>query len=137
MKNCKTFCKAQIASRLKEIIQPPPHPTPHQIKPYYVSRTKILLRRYIEIQRHLFSKCFKNAVLGRQEMVQCKYFFWHQTKMLARKFVKSETFLAMLREHIIFSVNWVEFRKKALRYSARKSEIKKKLMMSTGTSDQI
>ena len=28
MKNCKTFCKAQTASRLKKIIQPPPIPPP-------------------------------------------------------------------------------------------------------------
>ena len=74
-KNCKTFYEAQAVS------QPPsgnysgsPHPTPHQIKPYYV------LRRYMEIHRHFLSKCFKNAVLGRPEMVQYKCFFWHQTE---------------------------------------------------------
>ena len=76
MKNCKTFCKAQIAIRFMEIIQPPPS-HPHQIKIYYISGTKIFLGRYIEIYKHLLSKCFKNAVLARQEMVQCKYFFWH------------------------------------------------------------
>ena len=34
---------------------------------------------YGDIQKytHLLSKGFKNAVLGRQEMVQCKCFFWH------------------------------------------------------------
>ena len=36
--------------------------------------------RNIEIYRHLFSKCFRNAVLGRQEIPQCKYLFWHQTE---------------------------------------------------------
>ena len=76
MKNCETFYYAQTASRLKEIIQPPPpHPTAYQIKPYYVSETKIFLRRYKEIYRHLLSKCFKNAVRRRQEMMQYKYFF--------------------------------------------------------------
>ena len=28
MKNCKAFCETQTASRLKEIIQPPPNPPP-------------------------------------------------------------------------------------------------------------
>ena len=51
---------------------PPPH---HQIKPYYISETKVFLRRYLEIYRHLLSRCFKNAVLEGQEMVQCNIFF--------------------------------------------------------------
>ena len=70
MKNFKTFCKTQTASHFKEVTQ--------QIKAYYVSGTKIFSRRYAEIYRHLHSKCFKNAVLGRLEMVQCQCFFWHQ-----------------------------------------------------------
>ena len=81
MKNCKTLYEVQTASHLKEIFQsPPPQPTPHQIKSYYVSGTKILLRRYTEIYRHLLSKYFKDAVLGRQEMMQCKCYFLHQTE---------------------------------------------------------
>ena len=80
-KNCKTLYEVQTASHLKEIFQsPPPQPTPHQIKSYYVSGTKILLRRYTEIYRHLLSKYFKDAVLGRQEMMQCKCYFLHQTE---------------------------------------------------------
>ena len=69
MKNCKTFYEAQTASCPKGN-----HPaSPNQIKSYYVSGTKILLQRYTEIYRHLLSMCFKNAVLGRQEMMQCKF----------------------------------------------------------------
>ena len=47
MKNFKTFYEAQTASRHKEIIQPLPNPTfqPYQIKFYYVSATKTILRR--------------------------------------------------------------------------------------------
>ena len=59
MKNSKTFYMAQTASCFKS---------------YYVFGTKIFLRRYTEMYRHLFSKCFKNAVLGRQEMVQHNFF---------------------------------------------------------------
>ena len=73
MKNCTTFYEAQIASRLKEIILPPPT-HPYQIKSYYVFKTKIFLRRYAGKYGHLLSKCFKNTFFGRQEMVQCKRF---------------------------------------------------------------
>ena len=63
------------ASRLRNLfsLSPPPAHS-HQIKPY-VFGTKIFLQRYTEINRHLLSKCFKNAAIGRQEMVQCKCFF--------------------------------------------------------------
>ena len=65
IKNCKTFCKAQTANRLKKFIQSPPPTRTNLI----TSRKQIFLRRHIEIYRHLLSKCFKNAVLGCQEMV--------------------------------------------------------------------
>ena len=86
-----------------------PYPTPYQIKPYYVSGTKDFLRRYIEIYKHLLSKCFKNVVLGGQEMVQYKYFFCHQTCLL--KIYQVRRFLAVLWGHIIFNVKWVEVHK--------------------------
>ena len=69
MENCKTFFKAQTAIRFKEIIQP--SFLYHQIKPYNVSETKVPLWRYLEIYRHWFPKCLKNAVFGSQEMMQC------------------------------------------------------------------
>ena len=76
MKNYKTCYEDQIESSIKKIIQasPNPQPTPHRIKSY-VFGIKFFLRRYTEMYIHLLSKCFKNAVLGRQEMVQCKMFF--------------------------------------------------------------
>ena len=59
MKNCKTFYEAQKMSRLNEIIQLPPNPP---------LSDKILLRllvpRYTEMNGHLLSNCFKNAILG-------------------------------------------------------------------------
>ena len=74
--NCKTFCKVQTVNRNHSVSS---HPTPNQIKFYYVSRTKIFLRRYTEIYRYLLSMCFKNAVLKRSEMVQCKCIIWDET----------------------------------------------------------
>ena len=69
LKNCKIFCKAQAANHLKKFIQSPPSHR-HQIKPYLLRLgNKNFLGRYVEIYRHLLSKCFKNAVAGRQEMV--------------------------------------------------------------------
>ena len=88
-----------------------PQPTPHQTKSYYVSGTKILLRRNKEIYRHLLSKCFKNVVLGHQEMIQCKFYFLHQIKTFAGKFVKSERVLTVLQEQFLVNVKFVEIRK--------------------------
>ena len=107
MKNCKLCYEAQTVSTLKKIIQSPPNPklTPHQIKSYYAFEIKIFLRRYKEIYQHLLSKCFKNVVLLRQEMVQRKCFFLIPNRnMFAGKFVKSQRLLTVLWEHIIFNV---------------------------------
>ena len=104
MKNCKTFYEAQTVSRLKEIIQPPPNP-PQLYKILLSLWNKLFLTEITEIYRHLRSKCFKYAVLGGQEMAQCKCFFLTPNRnMFTGKFVKSERSLAVLREHIIFDI---------------------------------
>ena len=99
-----------------------PQPTPHQIKSYYVFGTKIFLRRYTEIYRRLLSKYFKNAVLGRQEVVQI-FFLTPNSNMSAGNLLKSERFLAVLREHIFFNVKRVEVRK-WVRFFARNYIVK-------------
>ena len=110
MKNCKSFCEAQKVSCLKNY-SASPQPIPQQIQSYYVSGTNIFIRGYIEIYGYLLSKCFKNAVLGHHERVQCKYFFLAPNRnMFAGKFVNSESLLTVFREHIIFNVKWVEVR---------------------------
>ena len=93
MKNCKTFYKTQTARRLKEII--------------YLFGTKLFWGKYTELYRHLLSKYFENGVFERQEMLQCKCFFWHQTERCLLENL-SERLLAVLREHMIFNVKWVE-----------------------------
>ena len=75
-------------------------------KSYYVSGIKVFWWRYAEIYRRLHSKCFKSAVLWRQEMVQCNCFFWHQAERCLLKNLQSEK-----QEHIIFNVKWVEVHK--------------------------
>ena len=71
---------------------------PLKSKSYYVSGAKIFWRRYTKVYRHLHFKLFKNAVLGRQEMVQCKCFFWHQAEICLLKSLFS----------VIFNDKWVE-----------------------------
>ena len=70
-------------SRLKEITQ---LSLLHQIKASNVSGTKIFLRRFTRIYRHLLSKYFENPVRGHLEMVQCQCFFLTPTRnMFAEK----------------------------------------------------
>ena len=110
----KYFARSKQRAALRKLFSLP-HPTPHQIKPYYVFGIKIFLRRYIEIYRHLLSICFKNTVLGRQEMVLNKYFSDTKQKHVCWKFVKSENFWPRCGS-ILFSmsselrfVKWVRF----------------------------
>ena len=93
--NCKTFCKVQTVNRNHSVSS---HPTPNQIKFYYVSRTKIFLWIYTEIYRHLLSMCFKNAVLKRPEMVQCKCIFWAETFY---SFLVTRSFLLVTRYFLL------------------------------------
>ena len=57
IKIMKHFARSKQRAALKKLFSLPPHLIPSQIKPYYVSGTKIFLRRYKEIYRHLLSKC--------------------------------------------------------------------------------
>ena len=63
----------------------------------------VFLMRYIEIFRHLLSKCFKNAVLGVKKWCSANISSDNKQKY-AEKFIKSESFLAVLRVDIIFNV---------------------------------
>ena len=93
-----------------------PNPAHHQIKSYYVFVTNIFLGRFTEIYRHLLSKCFKKVVLGRQEMVQCKCFFLHQTETFLLENLYTENFFWLCFGSILFSISkelriakWVMF----------------------------
>ena len=94
MKNCKTLYEAQTASRLKEIIQSlSTHP--HQIKHYYVFGTKIFLRSYTEIYRHLlsvFQECGSWA--SRNGAVQM---FFSDAKQCVGKFSSELRFVKLVR----------------------------------------
>ena len=88
-KIAKHFTRLKQRAALRKLFSlPPTHP--HQIKPYCVFQTKIFWQRYTEAHRHLLLKCFKNTVLGRQEKVQCKCFFWHQTETCLLEHLQSQ-----------------------------------------------
>ena len=81
----------QTASRLKEII--------------YLFGTKLFWGKYTEIYRHLLSKYFENGVFGRQEMLQCKCFFWHQTERCLLENLESQKGFWLCCGSISFSMS--------------------------------
>ena len=88
--------------------------------PTQPSSDKIFLRLqnkyfYKEIYRNIQTFAFKvlqecSSWASRNGAVQISFLTLHKN-MSAGKFVKSERFLAVLQEHIIFNVKWVEVRK--------------------------
>ena len=111
-KNCKTFYESQTASRNKKIIQlPPPNP---------LSADKIWLclwnkNLFTEIYKSIQTFAFKvlqecGSWASRNREVQMS-FLTPNRNLFAGIFVKSERFLAVLREYIAFNINWVEIRK--------------------------
>ena len=132
----KKFHKSQTANpALRKLFSLPPT---------HLSADKILLplwNKYFlaEIYRNIQAFALKvlqecSSWASRNVPVQM-FFLTPNRNIFAGEF---ERFLAVLREHIIFNVNWVEVRKMneffeptciyyALRLSARKLELKKKL----------
>ena len=104
----------QTASRLKEIIQPPPHPTPPSSPHNRYNLTTSLKQKFsYGIFRNIHIFAFKmlqesSSWASRNGAVQI-FFLTLKRNMFTGKFVvKSEKFLAVLREHTIFNVKWVE-----------------------------
>ena len=106
----KHFIRPKQQATWKKLLSLP-QTHPHQTKSCYFSGTKVFLQRYTETYRHLLSKCFKDAVPGRQEMVQYNFFSDTKQKHVFWKTFKVRKAFGFLREHIIFNVKWVNFRK--------------------------
>ena len=103
MKNCKRFYEAQTASRLKEILQPPPtHPPLDKILLPLWNKTvhKEIFRNIQTFAFKVFQECGSWA--SRNGAVQM-FFARPNRNMFPEIFVKSERFLAVLREHVIFN----------------------------------
>ena len=92
LKNIWKIAKHFTRPNQQENYSASPHRTYHQIKFCYVFVANIFSGRFTEIYRHLLSKCFKKVVLGRQEMVQCKCFFLHQTETCLLEICKLRKF---------------------------------------------
>ena len=136
---------------------PRPHPQPDTILLRFWNKNSLT-----EIYRNIHTLAFKvlqecSSWMSRNGAMQI--FFSPNRKMFAGKFIKWEQFSVVLRGHISFNVKWVVVRRTkeffewncivkwvilfasfflALRFFARKPEIKRKiLVMSTGTCGQI
>ena len=109
--NHRTFCKAQTVSCFTKIIQPSPIPSQPDETLLRLWNKNFLKEIFRNIQTFSFKvlqEC--NSWPSRNDAVQ--YFFLTPNRnMIAGKVVKSERSLAVLWEHIIFNVKWVEVRK--------------------------
>ena len=76
-------------------------PTPHPIKFYYLSGTKISLRRYGEIHRYLLQEC--SCWASRDSAVQ--FFFWHQTEAPSMENLQSQKVFWLCCESMLFSMS--------------------------------
>ena len=108
IKIVKHFASPKQWTALRNLFSlPPSHFSPSTTRTNLTTSRKQFFFKEIYRNRHLLSTCFKNVVLGRQEMVLYKYFFWyHSEKCLLENL--SERLLAVFREHIIFNVKWVK-----------------------------
>ena len=87
-------------------------PSTHSPPPSDKILLSLFLRRYTEINGHLLSKCIKNVVLGVKKWWSANVFLTTSGNMFAGNIlVNSEGLLAVLEEHIIFTVKRVEVHK--------------------------
>ena len=111
-KTVKHFMRLKQQAALRKLFSLPQPP----IRILLHLWNKIFLERYAEIYRHLLSKCFKKVVLGRQEMVQCKYFSSHQTETWLLENLWTEKAFWLCFGIMLFSISkelrfvkWVRF----------------------------
>ena len=101
MKNCKSFWKAQTASRLEEVIEPPPSHTLPEKSLLPLWNKNFLKEIYRNIQTFAFNMLQEcSSWASRCGAVQIFFLRPNRNMFTA----KSERFLAMLQEHIIFNV---------------------------------
>ena len=105
----KTFTRCKQQANLRKLFRLPP-------PLFHVFGTKIFLIRYTEIYRNIQKFAFKvlhECSFWVSKNCAVKMFFLAPNRnMFAEIFVvKSERFLAVLRDHIIFNFKWVEIRK--------------------------
>ena len=109
----KHFMRSKQRATWKKLFSLPQSPT-------HPPSDKIFLRLWnknflTEIYRNIQTFAFKvlqeySSLASRNDAAQM-IFLTPNRNMFAGIFVKSERFLTMLREHIIFNVKWVEVRK--------------------------
>ena len=111
MKNCKTSYKVHTASLLRKLFSLVPTHPPSDIILLRLWNKNFLTEIYRNMQTFAFKvlqKCSSWA--SRNDAVQM-FFLTPSRNIFAGKFLMSERFLTVLREHVIFNANWVEVRR--------------------------
>ena len=106
----KHFMRPKMRLAFRKLFSLPPN-HPHQKKCFYVFGKKFSYRHIQKVQTFafkVFQKC--SSCASRNGAVQM-FSLTPSINKSAGKFWKSERSLAVLQEHIIFSVKWVEVRK--------------------------
>ena len=111
MKNCRTCYETQTVSRLLEIIPPSPNPPSSDKMLLRLWKKKILVEIYRNMQTFVFKvpqKCSSWA--SRNGAVQI-FSLTLSRNISAGKYLKSERFLAVLREHVFSMSSELRFAK--------------------------
>ena len=106
-KNCKTFYETKTASRLKEIVQPPPNPLPPD-KILISLWNKNLREIHRNIQTFAFKVLQESSCWVSGNGAGQMFFLTPNRNMFAGKFVNWECSLAVFSRHIIFNFKRVE-----------------------------
>ena len=102
----------QTSSRVNETIQPLPHPLTQLDKILLRIWNKyFLMEIYRNIQAFALTALQECSCWASRNVAGQMFFLTPNRKTLAGKFVKWERFFVVMREHIIFNVEWAEVHK--------------------------
>ena len=99
--------KSQLKSKIVNILQDP-NSKPPQWNYLPLWNKTFLKELYRNIQTFAFKVLRECSFWASRNAAVQMFFLTPNRKMFARKFIKSERLLAVLREQIIFNVKWVE-----------------------------
>ena len=106
----KNFYETQTASRLEEVIQPLPNPSPSDKNLLCLWNKNFLTKIYRNIQTFSIKVLQEWGSWASRNGAAQMFCLTTKRNMYPGKFANSERFLAVLPEHIKFSVNWIEVR---------------------------
>ena len=105
MKKSKIFSETQTAGSLKGTVHSPPNPSTLPDKSFLRLWNKDFLTKiYKNIQIFVFKELWKCSFWAFKIAAMQMFFLAITSNIFARKLVKSESFLVVLRQHTFFSV---------------------------------